>query len=274
MIRQYVVPNFGKRKVKSLEYGDITDLHAKLRAKPIAANRLIALLSKMFNLAERWHFRPQHTNPCLHVEKYPEVKRGIVLTPDEAPEVAKVLAKYEATRPGAVLFIYLLILSGARPDEIRRAAPHMVEPRDIGGVLRLKIHKTDGTGKDRLVYLPPQIMTLISKVPMTADSLTGVKYPQKTWETVRREAKVPHLRMYDLRHSFASYALKLGYSLDQIGELLGHSSAQTTKRYTHVIDSAAQEAAAETASAIERMLKPEPVESGGAMSNTLAIGTK
>ena len=44
-------------------------------------------------------------------------------------------------------------------------------------------------------------------------------------------------------------ALEAGYSLDQIGELLGHASTQTTKRYAHLVEGKAHEAAASTAAA-------------------------
>jgi hypothetical protein len=41
----------------------------RVRGGPGAANRCFALLSKMFNLAERWGIRPDGSNPCRHVEK-------------------------------------------------------------------------------------------------------------------------------------------------------------------------------------------------------------
>lgn len=260
MVDLYVKPKLGGKRVKAVEYSDIDAIHKSLESKPFAANRVLALLSKMFNLAERWQYRAQHTNPCRHVQRYPEPKRKVYVKSDEAPRIAAVLAKYEATRPQAVLFTYLLILSGARPDEISRARPDQVEPRPLGGVLRLQEHKTDGTGSERMVYLPPQVMDLIKKYPGTADSLTGIKSPKALWGIIRKEANVPHLRLYDLRHTFASAALKAGYTLAQIGELLGHASTQTTSRYAHIMDEMAQTAAAETAAVLERMMNASTTE--------------
>jgi hypothetical protein len=40
----------------------------------IVANRCLALLSKMFNLAEIWGWRPEGLNPVRHIEKYREDK--------------------------------------------------------------------------------------------------------------------------------------------------------------------------------------------------------
>ena len=43
--------------------------------KPYLANRVLALLSKAFNLAEVWGWRPDGSNPCRHVERYRENRR-------------------------------------------------------------------------------------------------------------------------------------------------------------------------------------------------------
>ncbi len=43
------------------------------------------------------------------------------------------------------------------------------------------------------------------------------------------------MRIHDLRHSFASYAVSAGHSLPMIGKLLGHTQVQTTARYAHLM---------------------------------------
>ena len=52
-----------------------TALHHAMASTPYEANRTIALLSKMFSLAEKWGLRPDASNPCHHVEKYKEHAR-------------------------------------------------------------------------------------------------------------------------------------------------------------------------------------------------------
>ena len=108
----------------------------------------------------------------------------------------------------------------------------------------------------RPVYLPPQVMSLLAQLPTPNGTLTGLKSPKHLWDCIREEAGCPDLRLYDLRHTFASAALRAGYSLEQIGELLGHKNTQTTKRYTHLQDEAAQEAVASTALMLEGMMAP------------------
>lgn len=54
----------------------------------------------------------------------------------------------------------------------------------------------------------------------------------KMWHTARRAAKVAaHIRPYDLRHSFGSYAYARTGDLHAVQELLGHSSPLLTARY-------------------------------------------
>jgi integrase len=84
-------------------------------------------------------------------------------------------------------------------------------------------------------------MEIIKGLPNTGNEelIIGISSPRKLWDTVRKKAGCPDLRLHDLRHSFASIAISSGYNLSQIGELLGHRDAGTTSRYAHLMDDAA-----------------------------------
>lgn len=248
-INNYVLPMLGSKKVWDVKAEDVERIRSRLTSKPIRFNRLHALLSKIFTLAEKWGFREVGSNPCRHIQRYKENKRRRYLRQAEAPVIAKLLNEAEVTHPREVLFIYLLILSGARPDEIERARPEWIERKNGGGILHLPDSKTG----QRAVYLPPAAMNLIDQVKGDI-TVTGVAKPRYFWEKMRTAAGCPDLRLYDLRHTFASAALAAGYSLEQIGELLGHSSTQTTKRYAHLMTHVAQKAAADTGRVIQGML--------------------
>ncbi|KAF0138661.1 MAG: Phage integrase [Rhodospirillaceae bacterium] len=69
------------------------------------------------------------------------------------------------------------------------------------------------------------------------------------------QAALLWLRIYDLRHSFASAALMAGLSLHQIGELLGHSSPEITKRYAHLMEERGVEAATKAANFMDDMMQ-------------------
>jgi len=50
----------------------------------------------------------------------------------------------------------------------------------------------------------------------------------------RNNFKLEDVRLHDLRHSFASFAVSAGISLAIISGLLGYRSAQNTARYAHL----------------------------------------
>jgi integrase len=66
---------------------------------------------------------------------------------------------------------------------------------------------------------------------------------RKLWSAICVEAKITGIRLHDVRHSFASFLLRQGHSLQLIGHLLGHSQPQTTARYSHIMPDHARAAA-------------------------------
>ena len=58
------------------------------------------------------------------------------------------------------------------------------------------------------------------------------------WDTAKRDAKITRrLRLYDIRHKFATQLLEEGTAGAIVSKLMGHSREDTTQRfYTHVSD--------------------------------------
>jgi len=71
----------------------------------------------------------------------------------------------------------------------------------------------------------------------------------EAWIRLRKAAKLPGVRLHDLRHTYASTLASAGLSLPVIGSLLGHSTPTTTHRYAHLFDDPLRQAT-ERASAI------------------------
>lgn len=67
--------------------------------------------------------------------------------------------------------------------------------------------------------------------PETLKPFVSIYY---SWDTARKQAGLPEVRMHDLRHSFASFLVNAGRSLYEVQELLGHADIRTTSRYAHL----------------------------------------
>ena len=86
LLRLRILPALGERKLVQIGRADAVRFHAGMRATPVAANRALALLSAILGWAERAGERPDGSNPCRHVDRYPEKARERLLT---APELAR-----------------------------------------------------------------------------------------------------------------------------------------------------------------------------------------
>ena len=244
-VRLFVDPVIGELRVPEVQRKDIAALHHGLRDKPYQANRTLGVLSKMFNLAEVWGWRPDGSNPCRHVKRYKEHKRERFLSPEETERLGQVLREAEEEMPSAVAAFRLLLLTGCRMSEIRDLRWEYVKDDCI----ELPDAKTGG----RVVPLGPEARAVLSAIPREEDNpwVIAGRLPgshltdlQRPWRRIRKQAGLEDVRIHDLRHSFASRALALGESLTMIGKLLGHTQVQTTARYAHLARDSIQTAAA------------------------------
>ena len=64
----------------------------------------------------------------------------------------------------------------------------------------------------------------------------------KVWTRLREKAGLPHLRIHDLRHSFASFLVNSGRTLYEVQQILGHSQSIVTERYAHLSTKTLQDA--------------------------------
>lgn len=248
-LRLYILPAIGKISVSALTVKDVTDLHHALRTKPITANRCIALLSKMLNLAEKWGIRADAGALCRHIEKYEEKKRDRFLGIEEITRLGQVLAEEEIAgreTPNILAAIRMLILTGCRLSEILTLRWEHV---DFGNhCLRLPDSKTGA----KVVYLAPAALEVLSTIERRDNNphvIIGKKDGaclvnlQKPWGRLRKKAALENVRLHDLRHSFASMGAASGLSLPIIGALLGHTQASTTQRYAHLVGDPLKQAA-------------------------------
>lgn len=239
--KQYILPALGDFKVSSIRREDVISLHHSVQHLPTTANRVLSLLSKAFNLAELWGYRPDASNPCRHVKKYAENKRERFLTQEEISRLNQVLQEEEESKrelPAVIYALRLLLLTGCRLNEILSLRWQEVS-FDKNCLFLL-----DSKRGKRTVYLSPQALELLENIPREKDHayvIAGRNHGahlinlQKPWRRIRKKAGLNDVRIHDLRHTFASVAAANGLSLPVIGALLGHSQTQTTARYAHLV---------------------------------------
>ena len=221
-------------------YNDVDGLHRKISksGKRYEANRVIAYLSKAFNLSIRWGWRTD--NPCRGIEKNQEPKRQRYATGDELHRLTEALREYPDQ--GAANIIRLLLLTGARLGETLSAR---WDDFDLeAGTWTKPGHTTKQKTEHRVPLSAPARQLLAG---MARSSTSEFLFPgrdgvghrvdlKKPWERILKQAGIKNLRKHDLRHTFAAVLASGGQSLPVIGALLGHTQAATTARYAHLLD--------------------------------------
>ncbi len=274
MLRRYIVPAFGARKVEAITRGDVARLHHDLAATPYAANRVLALISVMFNLAESWGLRAPASNPCRHLKRYPERKRERFLSAEEIQRLGAAFAKSQGVEhPSALAAIRLLLLTGARRSEILTLKWEYVDlPRYA---LRLPDSKTGA----KVIALGAAAAALLARLDRYEDNpyvcwgnTAGGHFVglQHVWQRIRRRAELPKVRLHDLRHSFASFGAGAGLGLPILGALLGHKHPVTTARYAHLANDPQRAAADRITGEIVAALDGRPLAEVLPLENTAA----
>jgi integrase len=260
MIEKIIVPKFGKLRVKSIGKKDIESLHTALKATPYRANRVLALLSKMFTLATQWDLRAD--NPARGVPRFHEDRRERWLSEEEVRRFSTSLDSY--SDQNAANALRLLLLTGAREGEVLKAdwgqfdlkrgiwtkPSHHTKQKKIehvplsgAAIALLAGMKPKGSngplfpganGGSRMTLRRPWVQACKAAGLAEAVELKGKKRVHKRYR--------PNVRIHDLRHTYASHLVSAGTSLQIVGRLLGHTQPQTTARYAHVADEALRSA--------------------------------
>lgn len=245
-INQHVLPAWGGLKATAVKRADVAALHSKIGERaPYEANRVLALLSKMFELARRWGFVPEdHANPARDIDRFKEEKRDRWITPEELPRLAQAIN--DEPNQSARFALWLYLLTGARKSELLEAR------WDNVSFDRAELRLPD-TKAGRTHYLPlsAPALALLREIPREAESpyvfpgrgprcatdeeetrsASHLVNIDKPWQRVRKAAGVEDVRLHDLRRTVGSWLAQAGNSLHLIGRVLNHSNASTTQVY-------------------------------------------
>jgi integrase len=280
ILRKHIEPHFGRHtKVADVQFADCDALHRKITkaGSPYAANRTLAVLSMMFELACRWQMRSD--NPTKHIERNIEEQRKRYLSAEELSRLLKALAEHSNQKVANIFRVCLM--TGCRRGEARSMKwdDLDLDRRDAEGnptpVWIKRAHSTKQKADHVTPVTAPLQMMLTAIWKAQRGSPSDWVFPSSRgdghvinlkddWAKLMRAAAITGLRTHDLRHSFASQLASGGASLPFIGALLGHADPKTTHRYAHFFDDPLR-AAAEKVAAIHSgapAVEPTPLSKG------------
>jgi integrase len=262
-----ILPKLGALRLDQVSHTQIGEFHRARRHVKVNANRCLTLLSHMFNQARAWGVLPRaHINPCLDVKRFKEMKRRRFLSPEELHDLGAILAGRATI---TAQFIHLLLYTGARPIELAR-----LKWSDFPGD-RLEAAVIRRKERELALFFPRPAREILEARRKEADPDAPYVFPnfrhakrktghmrvtsvQNAWYDLREAAGLKDVRLYDLRHTFASTGLLEGQDLKRIGDLLGHSNPQTTDRYAHLAAGHLLQAAEDTAERLSAALTRQP----------------
>lgn len=238
MWRNDILPLLGAKKVADLRHEDCDALHrAVSETRPVRANRVNEVLRKALNLSIRWGWIER--NPASGVRRNPELKRHRYLAREEVARLMDALAaRRERTSADAILF---MLLTGCRRGEALNARWSQF---DLARRIWTKPSAETKQRREHRVPYSSSVAELLLRRrvegigPFVFAGSLGVPLQEvrKTWRSACEAAGLQSVRIHDLRHTFASLAASSGQSLLIVGELLGHSTPQTTQRYAGLYD--------------------------------------
>ena len=251
-IDRYVVPAFGSKKAHEVTRQDITALMKHMEKSPTQANRVLSCVRKMFNLAELWGYRPDGSNPCRHVSKYPERGTTRLITDEQMVNLFAYLDKAEAEgleNPIYLLAVRLQFEFAARMSEV------LLLQWDWLDMSNGRVVWPDSKTGDMSKPLSAVAQRLLSNAPHYGDSpyvcpaIRGHRKPlspgsyYQAWRRFLDRAGVPKVGTHGIRHRSATDIANSGIPVKVGMALTAHKTVAMFMRYVHTEDDPVRKAA-------------------------------
>ncbi len=248
LARRHMSATFGDRPLGSISAHEVEVWLNSLLGAGYAigtCNRVLAVFKTICSFAQIHGYLPRDKSPCAGVSSFKNpCSKERYLTRDEG---IRLMATLERDGSLSALAIQLLLLTGARKNEILKARWENVclEQRFISVPL-------SKSGRQRYIVLSDAAMAIIRKIPRRKDSpwlfeghTPGKPMPDlyNYWKKLRQGLGLEDVRIHDLRHTFASILVNSGHTLYEVQRILGHCDPRTTMRYAHLGQDALMEAA-------------------------------
>lgn len=250
--KRHVLPVLGHMKVPVVTRADIANLMKKMSKSPVNANRVLAVVRKMFNMAEVWGMRSDGSNPCRHIPKYPERGKTRLTTDAEMRKLFEYLDRAEVEgleHPFILLAIRLQFEFAARMSEIIELEWAWVDFDNRRVVW--PDSKTGGMSKPMSAEAPRlfERMPLLEDSPFVCPSVFDPKTPMSShtyyqdWRRILKRAGVPHIGTHGIRHRSATDIANSGVPVKIAMALTAHKTVTMFMRYVHIEDDPVRAAA-------------------------------
>jgi integrase len=247
---------FGHCRLDQISRQQIQSFHTGLLEEglaPATCDHHIKLMKHALNLAIDWQLL-HDKNPASRVPLF-SVDNKVEHYLDDA-QLERLLTVLHSDANRTVCLIALFLIStGCRLNEVLSARWKQIDRAN-------RVFRVDAINSKskrvRSVPLNDSALEVLEKLDTegkyehlfinkkTEDPYTTI---MKVWTRLRAKAGLPHLRIHDLRHQFASFLVNSGRTLYEVQQLLGHSDSKVTARYAHLSSKTLQDAA-NSASAI------------------------
>ena len=237
-------------------------LHRKIGQRaPIAANRLLSLLSAMFKFE-----RSSQPNPCRGIDRYWETERARRLTAEELPRFAAAVEQYESEggNPTMADVLRTLLWTGQRSGNVRAMR---WQDLDLDGATWTLPGEFFKNGRPHVAKLPNNIVEMLRGRRRFANGYAyvfpgkrgapHVTYIRRAWLRVLELAAIDPktIRVHDLRATFATLMAENNENIQAIAGQLGHRDIATTQRYVRLAQKAVAQAVDRTVAAMDEMIR-------------------
>jgi integrase len=226
------------RKLSSIRKQDVVALHGHIgRTRgQIAANRVLELLSSMFNRARNdWGY--DGDNPAAGVRHFKERKRERFLDDSEVPRLFEAIATETDFYRDYVL---VALLTGARRSNVESMRWEEINWKRAEWIIPAEKSKSD---EPLRIVLVPAVLEILER--RKASSLSEWVFPgpgktghlvepRRAWARILKRADLSDLHIHDLRRTLGSWQTATGASLPIIGKSLGHKSLAATQIYARL----------------------------------------
>lgn len=261
---------FGNKRLNQISRQQIQLFHTGLLDKglaPATCDHHVKLLKHSFNLAMDWGLLTEK-NPAARIPLFNQDNKVEHYLDDDQLEALLNVLRTDENR--AVCQITMFLLStGARLNEALQAKWSQIDqqtrvwriPASNSKSKRIRSVPLNDSALDVL----KQLDTEGSFAHLFVNLQTGESYTtiHKVWGRLREKAGLPHLRIHDLRHQYASFLVNSGRTIYEVQQILGHSDPKVTQRYSHLSTKTLQDAANSASIIIKRASKVIPLQTLG-----------